>query len=431
MNPIQKMMAALRDKLERSTRKSKKRKPRSVGETFTTFEVETLEQRKMLAADTVVNIDTFTDLDDMPVVSLSTRALETVNLSQSGLEDVIGGTRALSLTKTGGALTASVALFKIPTEDSNGEPVDGKYSVSFGGAASDGFAVIDYGVYADAALELNQSFTTFSVIELDLDSNDLGGEFTVGLRDGAGSTATYSVPFARGEEGVVLEFPLDQFTGIDLNDIDGIQILTDPVAEADLVVDEIRVVVPPTPEAPNLVVTTADDIVDAFDNEISIREAIAFANDVSAGANADGDADNDGNANDTITFASGIGEAFENGRTIRLTQGELIITAPLTIDAPNAADQRVIITGDANGDDVTDADGITIVADSFGGTSGAADDLLDDNSRILNVTNSTSPLTLDSLTLTGGRTTGETMKGGAIQSQSDVTLINSTVSGNS
>ena len=78
------------------------------------------------------------------------------------------------------------------------------------------------------------------------------------------------------------------------------------------------------------------------------------------------------------------------------------------------------ITGDANGDDVTLAGGITDVA-----ASGAA--RLDDNSRIFDAT---VDLTLDGLTLTGGRTTAENESGGAVRGRA-VTLTNSTVSGNS
>jgi len=44
---------------------------------------------------------------------------------------------------------------------------------------------------------------------------------------------------------------------------------------------------------------------------LSLREAIAFAN-------SDADAS-------TITFASDIGDAFENDALIRLTQGELVM----------------------------------------------------------------------------------------------------------
>ena len=56
------------------------------------------------------------------------------------------------------------------------------------------------------------------------------------------------------------------------------------------------------------------------------------------------------------------------------------------------------ITGDANGDDVTLAGGITDVDASW------RRDRLDDNSRIFDAT---AALTLDGLTLTGGRTTAD------------------------
>ena len=63
---------------------------------------------------------------------------------------------------------------------------------------------------------------------------------------------------------------------------------------------------------------------------------------------------------------------------IRLTQGELVITDSLNIDGTSAT--NVLITGDANGDDVTvSGSNITDVSASFGGTAGATDDLLDDN----------------------------------------------------
>ena len=78
-------------------------------------------------------------------------------------------------------------------------------------------------------------------------------------------------------------------------------------------------------------VTTTNDELDDLDGsgsvsvenfggagDISLREAIALAN-------ADSDAD-------TIRFAGGAGEAFENAALLRLTQGELLITADLTID---------------------------------------------------------------------------------------------------
>ncbi len=134
----------------------------------------------------------------------------------------------------------------------------------------------------------------------------------------------------------------------------------------------------------------------------SLRQAVLDAN-AAAGA-------------DSIVFDA----AFDGGAedVIRLTSGQ--------IDDHRRADHRrrpdgVTITGDAAGDDVTDAAGITDVA-----ASGA--DRLDDNSRIFDAS---AALTLDGLTLTGGRTTADDEGGGAVRATGDLTLINSTVSGNS
>ena len=163
------------------------------------------------------------------------------------------------------------------------------------------------------------------------------------------------------------------------------------------------------------------------DGLITLREAVLAANndspigDAPAGAGAD-----------TITFAAGAGEAFQTGNTIRLMFGEIEITDDLTIDGPDATSQRVLVTGDTGGDDAT-VEGITDVAASeSAGT-------LADNSRIFNVTGDSVMLTLDSLTLTGGRTTGDnlatetTHNGGGIRFASSglLTLNDSTVSGNS
>ena len=170
-------------------------------------------------------------------------------------------------------------------------------------------------------------------------------------------------------------------------------------------------------------------IADDGGDGISLREAIVASN------NAIGLG--------TITFDASIFTGGGNS-LIRLTQGELKITDTLNIDASSATD--VTITGDANGDDVTIAGTFTTdVAASFGGTGGDADDLLDDNSRVLNFSGETGDLTLTGLTLTGGRTTGDnafiadlgraetTHSGGGIHfnSSGDLTLIDSTVSGNS
>ena len=151
----------------------------------------------------------------------------------------------------------------------------------------------------------------------------------------------------------------------------------------------------------------------------SLREAVAMANDTDGA--------------DTITFD---GAVFTGGDAslIRLTQGELEITDTLTIDGSTGA--AVTITGDANDDDVTDENNITDVAASFENNLSS----LDDNSRILNFSSVTGDLTLASLTITGGRTTGDnsdeiiddTHSGGAIRSRTSgsLTIGQSIISGN-
>ncbi|MBP7002325.1 calcium-binding protein [Amaricoccus sp.] len=136
----------------------------------------------------------------------------------------------------------------------------------------------------------------------------------------------------------------------------------------------------------------------------SLRQAVLDAN-AAAGA-------------DEIRFDAAVfdGEAAD---VIRLTSGQIEITDELTIVGGPAG---VTITGDADGDDVTLAGGITDVAASLAG-----DDRLEDNSRIFGAT---AALTLDGLTVTGGRTTADGEAGGAVRG-TDVTLIDSVVSGNS
>ncbi len=154
-------------------------------------------------------------------------------------------------------------------------------------------------------------------------------------------------------------------------------------------------------EANSLVVTTTDDIVNSYDNQTSLREAVAFANSDAAAA--------------TITFAAG-GQGL-----IRLTEGALSVTTgggELTIDGGGL----VTITGDALGDDETLEGGLTDV-------SASSEAQLSDNSRIIQAR---SDITLSGLTLTGGHTTGEEFdgKGGAIYGTRAVTITDSTLTGN-
>ena len=128
-----------------------------------------------------------------------------------------------------------------------------------------------------------------------------------------------------------------------------------------------------------VVVGTAEDLVSPTANTssiagliandggdgISLREAIVAAN------NTDGA--------DTVTFDESVFTGRANS-VIRLVQGPLLIRDSLDIDGTSVG--GVVISGDANGDDITVAGSyVTDVSASFGGTSGALDDLLDDNSQ--------------------------------------------------
>ena len=139
---------------------------------------------------------------------------------------------------------------------------------------------------------------------------------------------------------------------------------------------------------------------------ISLREAVAATN------NTVGE--------DTITFS---GLFFGSHNPIRLTQGELLITESLVIQGPPAG-RLVVISGDAAGDDIHNPDllDVTDVEASFGGVAGAQDDLLDDNSRVLNFSDPTGDLTLSSVIITGGRTTNASEGGGGIIFNSNGTL---------
>ena len=119
---------------------------------------------------------------------------------------------------------------------------------------------------------------------------------------------------------------------------------------------------------------------------ISLREAVEAAN-------ADPDADQ-------IKFASEEGDAFQNGGTIVLTNGELGITTEVSID------------GDVDGDSAPD---VTISGN--------------DSSRIFNIKNASPNTILNGLILTQGN---HGTDGGAVRvNQSAATISNSVIEGNS
>lgn len=135
----------------------------------------------------------------------------------------------------------------------------------------------------------------------------------------------------------------------------------------------------------------------------TLREAIIQAN-RTAGA-------------DRIEFADGL------AGQIQLLYGQISISDDLVI----AGNQSITITGDRQGNDFVNANGVTVVEDY--------ENLLGDNSRIFNITSDASEVTLEGLTLTGGRTTGASAldRGGAVYAGEGVTLTiaDSTLAGNS
>lgn len=147
------------------------------------------------------------------------------------------------------------------------------------------------------------------------------------------------------------------------------------------------------PETPSLVVTTLQDVVDAYDDQISLREALVLAQQDPLSA-------------DTITFAQnlvgGPHPGVDDGH-LTLTQGELFIAGNVTID------------GNVPGG------GITIDADGA--------------SRVFIIDSGT--VTLNALTMTGGEATCgcDPGYGGAVSigayyfgGYANVTISNSTLS---
>ncbi|MEM7314669.1 MAG: choice-of-anchor Q domain-containing protein, partial [Planctomycetota bacterium] len=149
-------------------------------------------------------------------------------------------------------------------------------------------------------------------------------------------------------------------------------------------------------ELPSLVVTTTQDVVDDSDFATSLREAILFANDVTAGVDGNGDADNDGADNDTISFVD-----FGGPATIQLV-GQLSLTSSMTIAGPGA-------------------DELTI---SGAGT----------NQRIFDITDFSSSLqevAIRDITLADAGRSDVAHFGGAILNRENLSLIDSAVTGNS
>ena len=152
---------------------------------------------------------------------------------------------------------------------------------------------------------------------------------------------------------------------------------------------------------------------------LSLREALGLANIAPESA-------------DIIQFD---GTEFTGGAdsVIRLdgALGELINSGIVTIDGRSGTD--VVITGDTVGNDALVGGSYITDVDASGGN-------LADNIRVLNIIGKDSATTLHSLTITGGRTMAEGPdsaalgadgNGGGIRTNAQLSIIGSTISGNS
>ena len=155
------------------------------------------------------------------------------------------------------------------------------------------------------------------------------------------------------------------------------------------------------------VVDTSSDINDGdlSAGNLSLREALALSN--------------DNPSTDTITFDPTVfnGEAAD---VIRLLD-TLFVSEGVIIDA---AGLGIVISGDVDGNDVLVAG--SDVTDTF---ASETNDTLDDNVRVIDITAAAGEvITIDGLTVTGGRDSGD---GAGIRTQnSDLELTNSLVAGN-
>ncbi|MBQ3351048.1 MAG: right-handed parallel beta-helix repeat-containing protein [Thermoguttaceae bacterium] len=160
-------------------------------------------------------------------------------------------------------------------------------------------------------------------------------------------------------------------------------------------------------ETPSTVVSTGDDVLDAYDGKISLREAIQYAE-----------------TGDTITFDSLL---FANGGTMELFGLQLTIDKSLTIDASNLSEKIVV---DANGMSraiyIDDTSKSTVVLKNLTITGGYN---ADHGGGIYAGTGSS--LTLEDCLVTSNQTYGSSSyTGGGIYSNGNLTLTNSTFTDN-
>jgi hypothetical protein len=176
-----------------------------------------------------------------------------------------------------------------------------------------------------------QSFTNMVIATFsDADPTAGPSEFTAGIDWGDGITTSNTTVIANGEGhfdvlGTHTYVNAGNYTfQVQITDIDG------AVAKA---TSSAAVNAKKSSEAPSLVLTTARDVVDQFDNLTSLREAIAYANSHPGP--------------DTITFDPSV--FGKTPRTIVLTGGPLVLTDPATTTIVGPGDNLLTFKGTGQG----------------------------------------------------------------------------------
>ncbi len=157
-------------------------------------------------------------------------------------------------------------------------------------------------------------------------------------------------------------------------------------------------------EVPSVIVTTAEDVFDIYDQQISLREAIWYANSATVGT--------------TITFADAL-----DGSTITLQGTPLWIDKSLAIDASAFIALTIDAAGHSRVLDVVAAKGEEVELAGLTITGGSAEE----GAGIRNH----GTLILTDSTLTANSATGERGSGGGIYNYGTLTVIGSAFSGNS
>ena len=192
-------------------------------------------------------IDSFTDVANLSGVATVTvsQAAPDPNpriITESGLSNVIGGSRTLSVRRettfgTTGArsVTASITEVDAFMEFVSTPNADGRTRLTYGGAGNQ--------LNADFSKETN---ILIEVLSYDFPSS-LPLVFTFTLESGIGGTLATAnvVRNFSGTEGIV-DFAISDFVGVDLSDIDRISVLMDAPRAADFQIAFIQSVPEPS-----------------------------------------------------------------------------------------------------------------------------------------------------------------------------------------